>query len=88
MLNLCPQGCLLQMLSEGWPVWPEPCLHRGAWSSISGQLCSSLASTSFLRSWYLLAEPRDPEGQGPGGSGTRWTVVTKPGPEGGGEGQE
>ena len=64
MLYLCPQGRPLQMLSEGWPVWPEPCLHRGAWSSISGQLCGSLASTSFLWSWNLPAEPRVPESQG------------------------
>ena len=64
MLYLCPQGRPLQMLSEGWPVWPEPCLPRGAWSSISGQLCGSLASTSFLWSWNLPAEPRVPESQG------------------------
>lgn len=65
MLYLCPQGCPLQMLSKGWPVWPEPCLHRGAWSSISGQLCGSLASTSFLWSWHLPAKARVPESQGP-----------------------
>lgn len=87
MRYLCPQGHPLQMLSEGWPVWPEPCPHRGAWLSIFGQLCSSPASTSFLWSWHLLTEPRVPESQGPGGSGLRWTVVTKPGQRGLGGGK-